>query len=545
MTNKFQTSIVAFILIWLFISCQDQRTYDKLSASNIPLKLVSEIKIRSTIDNNWDTGNGIGIMMFNTNTNELVLQKGNYHYIATKDGNETTFSPTDAENTAYFPNGGAKVDIMGYYPYQASIEENFSVSIQTSDQSNPVLLDFLTSERVYEHSSNNPAVALEFVHRLAKLDITIDALGGEIEDELKNASLIISGTYTHATWSLIKNNFESKGETKDISIPVINGKSATAIIIPTTSANQIKFTLTTERNTYTANYTKDFEEGTVNTLHLHLKENAVTISSNIKPWEEGSGSGDTNLENIVTGLSLSGIETDGTLMLGTQEGTSAIHTNYDYNASSGTLIPALGEVPIYWDILQGISHTFLATFVPTGNVPEGHEKDILSGTSTPIPFGNSIALEMHHAMAQLVLTLNSDGSIPFDELAKAIVTISVPQYTTEINWNQINTKVDNKRTIIPQASTINAHTYIATIYPQSWAAETLVMSLTLGDKADHKIYTLYAKDIISGQTSTGNDFTLQAGDIYTLSAIVSKTEIGIQVTVDDNWKEVSGTGTFN
>lgn len=545
MTNKFQSSIVVFILTWLFTSCQDQNTDDKLSVSDIPLKLVSEIKSRSTIDNNWDTGNGIGIMMFNSNTDELVLQKGNFHYIATNDGSESTFSPVDVENTAYFPTGGAKVDIMGYYPYRASIENDLSVNIQTSDQSDLALLDFLTSERVYEHSSNNPAVALEFIHRLTKLNITIDAMEEGVDDELKNASLVISGTNTNATWSLIKNKFEEKGETGDISIPVINGKSATAIIIPTTNTNQIKFTLTTDRNTYTANYTKKFEEGTVNTLHLHLKDNSVTITSSIKPWEEGSGSGEADLDNIMTGVSLTGINTDGVFMLGTQEETTAIHANYDYSIATGTLTLANGEEPIYWEMLQGTSHTFQATFVPSVNAPEGHEKDILSGTSASIPFGNSIELEMRHAMAQLVLILSSDESITPDELSKAAITFSVPQYTTEIIWNRINTQIDNKRTIAPLASTTDKHTYIATIYPQSWVAEALVMSLRLGEQTDEKVYTLYAKDIVSGQASAGNNFTLQAGDIYTLSAIVSKTEIGIQVTVDDNWKEISGNGTFN
>lgn len=545
MNNKFQIPIVAFILIGLFASCKDQNSYNDLSASDVPLQLMSDIKTRATIDNNWDTGNGIGIMMFHSKTNEPALQKGNYHYIAVKDGRESSFIPANTENTAYFPTGGAAVDIIGYSPYHTSINKDLSVAFSTADQSDLASLDFLTSERAYEHSSNKPTVALEFVHRLAKLDITIDAWNAEIEDEVKDASLIISGTSTQATWSLTENRFESKGETGDISIPIMNGKNATAIIIPTTAENRVTFTLTTARNTYTAKYEKRFEAGTVNTLHLHLKDNTVSVTSNIKPWEEGQGSGNTDLDNIVTGLFLTGIKTNGIFMLGTEEEASAIHTNYDYNSSTGALTPAMGEVPIYWDMLQGVPHTFQATFVPAGNTPAGQEKDILSGTSASVPFGNSIELEMKHAMAQLVLVLSSDGSITSDELKAAAVTFSVPQYTTEINWDHISTSTNNGRTIIPEASATDGLTRIATVYPQSWNADALVMSLKLGNNTDGKVYTLYAKDIVSGTASTGNDFTLKAGEIYTLSAKLSKTEIGIQVTVDDNWKEISGTGTFN
>ena len=492
----------------------------------------------------WNAGNSIGVMIFDNATNEPVFQKSNYHYVASEDAEGISFNPVDAENTAYFPTGEAKVDIMGYYPYTSSVDENLTVSLQTADQSDWAALDFLSSERAYGCSSNSSGIELNFVHRLAKLAITIDAQNAEAAGELKEASLVVSGTHVSAVWSLAENKFESKGETGDITIPIINGGKATAILIPTTE-KQLKFTLKTASNTYTATYDKGFESGTVNTLHLHLKENKVSITSNIKPWEEGKGSGDTDLDNIASGLSLAGIKTNGVLMLGTEEGTTAIHTNYDYNHSTGELTPAKGEVPIYWDMLQGIPHSFQATFVPAGEAPAGQEKDILWGTSASVPFGNSIELEMKHAMAQLVLELGSDGSITSDELKAATVTFYVPQYVTEISWNQLSTSTNNARTILPGTSATDGLTRIATVYPQTWKADALVMSLKLGDNADGKVYTLYAKDIVSGIAATGNDFTLKAGEIYTLSARLSKTEIGIQVTVDDNWKEVSGTGTFN
>lgn len=545
MINKFNTPIIVLALIWLFTSCNDQKTFDNLSTVDVPLKLVSGIKVRSTIENNWETGNSIGIMMFHSKTDELSSEKSNYQYIANRNGENSSFLPVDTENTAYFPTDGAKVDIIGYYPYDASIGEKLSVSINTADQTNLAALDFLTSERAYEHSSKAPEVELVFAHRLTKLDITIDATQKETEDELKNASLVISGTNVNATWSLTANKFESKGETGDISIPIINGKTATAIIIPTSAGNQIQFILTTSNNTYTAEYTKHFEEGTVNTLHLHLIESAVIITSAIKPWEEGSGSGESDLENIVTDLSLTGIKTNGTFMLGTQEEATALHTNYDYDADTGTLMAANGGNPIYWDMLQGAPHTFQATFIPIEESPQGHEKDILVGISAPVPFGNSIELEMKHAMAQLIVVLSSDGSVTPDELKTASVTFSVPQYTTEISWDYINTNIDDTRTIMPIIDSEDGLTHIATICPQIWKANALVMTLKLGDEADSKVYTLYAGDIASDNMLAGSDFVLNAGESYTLSARLAKTAVGIQVKVDDNWKEIAGNGTFN
>lgn len=485
MINKFNTTIIVLALIWLFTSCNDQKTCDNFSTVDVPLKLVSGIKVRSTIENNWETGNSIGIMMFNSKTNELTSGKSNYQYIANKNGENSSFLPVDTENTAYFPIDGTKVDIMGYYPYDASIGENLAVSINTANQTNLATLDFLTSERAYEHSSKSPEVELVFVHRLAKLDITIDA------------------------------------------------------------ENQIQFILTTANSTYTAEYTKDFEEGTVNTLHLHLIESAVTITSTIKPWEEGSGSGESDLENIVTDLSLTGIKTNGIFMLGTQEETTALHTNYDYDADTETLMPANGENPIYWDMLQDTPHTFQATFISVEETPQGHEKDILVGTSAPVPFGNSIELEMKHAMAQLIVVLSSDGSVTPAELKTASVTFSVPQYTTEISWDYIDTNIDDTRIIMPTIGSEDGLTRIATICPQTWKANALVMTLKLGDEADSKVYTLYAGDITSDNMLTGSDFVLNAGESYTLSARLTKTAVGIQVKVDDNWKEISGNGSFN
>lgn len=545
MTNKLLTFFVIGSLISFSTACNKQDTSDNLSSPDVPLKLIGGIKARTTIENNWDTGNSIGIIIFDTQTNNPTLPKNNYQYMATQDGTIGSFSPASAENIAYYPTDGAKVDVMGYYPYTTSIGEGQSVTIHTTDQSDLSCLDFLTSERAYGHSSNNPEVELEFVHRMAKLDITLDALQSETEEELKDASLCISGTNLNATWSLAENKFASKGDIGNISIPIINGKKATAIIIPTTAENELSFTVTTANHTYTANYAYNFEEGTINTLNLHLEDKTVTISATIKAWEEGSGSGDATLENIVTGLSFTGINANGILLLGTQEETTPIKTAYNYEVSTDELTLAMGASPILWDMLEGNTYIFQGVFVPDETVPEGHEKDILIGASESVPFGGSIDMEMTHAMAQFILKLESDGTVDQAELKTATVSFFVPQYVTETDWNRIDAGTEEKRIIIP-VSTEDGLTRSATIYPQTWKADDLVISLKLGTDPDGKVYTLHARDITSGKDNgTGGDFTLNAGESYTLSATLTKTAIGIQVTVDNNWKEISGTGTFN
>lgn len=168
------------------------------------------------------------------------------------------------------------------------------VSVDVTHQTSLTAIDFMTAEKVTDKSKDAPEVALNFKHRLTKLNITIEKHPAATEIDLAAAKLTLSGTVGTAVYDVYNQDFASKGDKKEISIPVTAGadqSEATAIAIPTVADSGVSFivdingekTITPLPEGTTLESSKEISL----TITLKTQIGSITIDE-IKDWESGS-----------------------------------------------------------------------------------------------------------------------------------------------------------------------------------------------------------------------------------------------------------------
>lgn len=129
----------------------------------------------------------------------------------------------EPEETIYYPKGNGECNFISYYPFQETgIEPDKStmqVQIQT-DQSTVgglSLSDFMIAVNNDITPSQN-MVAMEYKHKLCKLEIIIRPAAGEDLQELlaDNPTLSLNGFHSEASYDFLTGQFGSSGQTSGI-----------------------------------------------------------------------------------------------------------------------------------------------------------------------------------------------------------------------------------------------------------------------------------------------------------------------------------------
>ncbi len=183
----------------LLSSCNNENieSINSFPDGKYPLQLTAEVEqpqTRSGGKDAWTGGEEIRVAM------EGVF--GSKTYVMDASGNATS---KDAENAIYWKNT-AEARITAW-------TQDLETETDISDQSNGyAAFDVLYASAMGRYDQ---AVTLRFLHRMAKIEVTLTAGEGITEEELKDANVTIFGDpLTHSTAGLVSPGDQSDGEIK-------------------------------------------------------------------------------------------------------------------------------------------------------------------------------------------------------------------------------------------------------------------------------------------------------------------------------------------
>lgn len=268
-------------------------------ANSSPFK--GEVPATRAEGSTWHAQDAIGLFTLDPETSAVVDGQANYRYLnQSAAGATATFSPADAQNTAYFPVDGSKVSVLAYYPYNANVTPGsgtLPVPVDVADQTHLPAIDLMTSAAVQADKSN-PAVQLSFEHRLTKLSITLQADASfPSGTDLSTATLTLTGTPATAQYDLVAQSLTPSATAQDIALPLspASGGTATsqAIVIPTAAGKGVAFKIAVNGDEYTGKLPGDvaLKAGEEVTVTITLKKSKAEIEASIRPWGTGSSTG--------------------------------------------------------------------------------------------------------------------------------------------------------------------------------------------------------------------------------------------------------------
>lgn len=298
---------VPTLLVGFMVSCSTDDDHDYGYGKNHELSAQFKATLPGAstrvTDSSWDKEDAIGIYALKVAMplEEENVVKGNAKYTTVSETGSGDFSSAAPEDVILFDKDGSQLDFIAYYPYTPTVTD-YSLPINTEDQSNLSKIDFLYSNNATEHSKDEPEVILQFKHQLAQ--IVLEITGDADLSDLSALKLAVDGFVPTGTMSLKDGAVALEGTTaKTLNLTATktdNGAIVRAIVLPgqdmaNTSfvfeLGSIKFkawtpgTLALEsgkRVTYTIKLTSD---GSVQ----------ASLEGNIADWIEESG-GDVTID---------------------------------------------------------------------------------------------------------------------------------------------------------------------------------------------------------------------------------------------------------
>ena len=122
----------------------------------------------------WDAGDHIGIYAVPTGKTWEEASFINVDYVNSTGGAEGIFQAADAEKAVMLPGNGSKLDFVAYYPYSATAENDFNVTVDITDQTVPSRIDVLYA-KAEGKDKTTPEIPLIFDHKLAQLVLSFSA----------------------------------------------------------------------------------------------------------------------------------------------------------------------------------------------------------------------------------------------------------------------------------------------------------------------------------------------------------------------------------
>ena len=283
----------------MMAGCSNEVEEQVMDSRRVPLQINGDINMLMTraADDHWDANDAIGVYMVSAD-NSIVGGVSNYRYVVI-DKNNGNFSPDGETNTAYFPESDDVVNVVAYYP-QGNVVEN-KLSLDLSDQSEQPRID-LMSARAEGASKTNPAINLNFTHRLTKLFFEIE---GDVNTDGIYAA--IGNQYTDIQYDILNDKLLiAAGDTKkDIVMKYwdLNGYRFTeAIVLPNEGEDnvaedrQLTFQLNEKIFKATISNSTTFEAGKKYTYKVKFETtpsgiNVSITGVSIKNWDDVDISG--------------------------------------------------------------------------------------------------------------------------------------------------------------------------------------------------------------------------------------------------------------
>lgn len=530
--KQFRLLTAALTLATLLAACSDnEHEQNNPDSARTALNLRAAIGPRAgtdvappaatrATDTEWQPQDAIGIIMLDAGTTNVTDGTTNYRYV-TPTGNGI-FGPDGKQNTAFFPTGGAPVDLLTYYPHTTTVTPtNLHLSIDVSQQGNLPAIDLMTAEKLEGCSSQNPDVSMTFSHRLCKLILHVVTDETTQSIDLTGAQATLNGTPLTARWDLPGGRLTDVDYTRPqpLALPLsTNGLLATAIVMPTPAGPGKSITLvTTDGKSFTADIDESLPlaAGTVNTYTMTLHRNQASISAGIRPWTEGT---DADLHTLhldlpadATAAGLTTFE----LWRNQTQATDARTYTFDASAAKWTATPA----PFYVEEIAATDRFYAL------HTPADAEKNSVTGLKDLIAAGPasmknySIGLHFSHLLAQLNILLKCTDDFPA-EASLAGATISLPPMTTTYTLQGITlTPNDTRQEAYPALPVTAGRTPTLLVVPQTLPeGAEIIVRLTSGN-------TYKA-------TLSAPGLTLAAGTKSAIVLTLSPTQAAIDITVN-------------
>lgn len=296
MRNKaFIYTLLATVLL---AGCsKDENGTEQPTDGRVALEATSGIRVNTrAYDKTWEAGDAIGIYMLDGDTPEASNRK-----YTTADAAENG-SFTAEGQTIYFPvSETEKRDFVAYYPYRETLAEGNVYAIDVTDQTTQRNIDLMGAAKVTDKDKTAPKVAFTFTHKLVKLSITLKADGVSLTDtQLAGTTAKITNQQTAATYNVVTGGDVSvtAGTATDIALHTA-GLIAEGIVLPNASTEGMYLTFavpalnqTFSWNIHSAEQSKQFVAGSKYLYTITIGKAGLEVSSTVKDWTEGNGSGE-------------------------------------------------------------------------------------------------------------------------------------------------------------------------------------------------------------------------------------------------------------
>ena len=224
----------------LLYSCGDGLNEQALEHGVKKVSFTSNIEVKRqsrAIDASWESGDRIGLYMLSNSSKERL--KSNVSYV-TKDGSGNYEA---AGTPIYYPEDGAYVDFIAYYPYDNAISTTYNVDV--TKQQEPKAIDLMYSNNLTERNNASVKGNLQFYHQLSRLTIQFSAADNT---DITSISATLKGVNTKADFDVTTGKLTEKESKGDV-LMYRSGAMAQAILIPTDKVQGVTIELTSDGKT--------------------------------------------------------------------------------------------------------------------------------------------------------------------------------------------------------------------------------------------------------------------------------------------------------
>lgn len=275
-------------------------TNDDIPAQDnrVALQVTSGIQTRA-YGNQWEAGDRIGIYAFTEGTATVADGYANIPYITQTSDADVTFAPVGT--TIYLPTNGDVRDIVAYYPYKQLSGDAYEVDV--TDQSSQKDIDLMAAD-TQTADRTDPTVAFNFVHKLSKVEITLQPGSGMTDDDLKGLTVALTGQQTAGTFDVTQ-PASAVTVTTGTATPITlltnsEGSFAEGIVLPSDdyTGMSLEITLADGESVFTwplssATESSKFEAGKKYLYTINVNKAEISVTATITDWEPGNNGGES------------------------------------------------------------------------------------------------------------------------------------------------------------------------------------------------------------------------------------------------------------
>lgn len=293
--NLFPALLVALALT----ACNNEEETMQGADGRIALQVTSGIQTRA-YDNQWETGDRIGIYAFGKGTTTVADGYGNIPYTTASGGTTGSFAPDGT--TIYLPTDGTERDFVAYYPYTAGLTDGI-YTVDVSNQSSQKVIDLMAAA-TQTADRTNPNVAFNFTHKLCKMELTLKPGSGMTGTELAGLTVELTGQQTAGTFNVTQPASAVSVTTGTATpIPLLtnaDGTFAEGIVLPSESYQGMSLNITLPDGSSVfswplgnATESQKFEAGKKYLYTITVNKTNIDVTATITDWEPGNGGGET------------------------------------------------------------------------------------------------------------------------------------------------------------------------------------------------------------------------------------------------------------